>query len=233
MISVVIPLFNEQGSLEPLQERLYKVMKELGEYEIIYVDDGSTDSSLEVLKKLKGAYPEVRIISLSRNHGQSTALIAGFKICRGDWIVTLDADLQNPPEEIGRLFEHREKFDFITGIRKERKDSSVKKTSSCIAGFFRRLILDDATQDVGCSLRAFRREVIECIPLFKNFHRFFPFFAAQAGFRVEQIPVAHQARTVGKSKYGTLKRLREGICDLIGASWLKKRLMLYEIKYQC
>lgn len=234
MISVIIPLFNEQESLKRLQKRLSEVLKRVhSDYEIIYVDDGSTDSSLDILKELKKIYPLIRIISFKKIQGQSVALFAGFKASRGEWIITLDADLQNPPEEIPRLLEFTVDYDFITGIRTPRKDGFVKKIASKIARFFRWLVLRDTTQDVGCSLRLFKREVIDYLPLFQHFHGFVTFLAREAGFRVKEIPVAHSSRKFGKSKYGIIKRAKQGIFDLIGVFWLKRRFIRYEIKYKC
>ncbi|MCD6093576.1 MAG: glycosyltransferase family 2 protein [Candidatus Omnitrophica bacterium] len=228
MISVIIPVFNEQESLKILQKKLHKVMARIcSEYEIIYVDDGSTDYSLKVLKEIKRDYPLIKVISFKKNQGQSTALFAGFKEAKGDWIITLDADLQNPPEEISKFLEFKDDFDFITGIRTERKDSFLKKISSGIARFFRQVILKDITKDTGCSLRMFKKEVIEHFPAFRNSHRFFPFLARSMGFKVKEIPVQHNPRKFGKSKYGILKRGKEGIFDLWGVSWLKRRLIKY------
>ncbi len=231
--SVVIPLFNEEEVLPVLQERLHLVCEKLSSsYEIIYVDDGSTDSSMDVLNKLKNNYPSIRIISFNKNQGQSAGLFAGFHASRGEWIVTIDADLQNPPEEIPRLFEFKDGFDFITGTRAKREDSLIRKISSKTARVFRWVILRDTTQDVGCSLRMFKREIVDSLPYFKNFHRFFTFLTREAGFKIKEVPVKHDARTFGKSKYGVFNRAKEGIFDLVGVFWLKKRLIRYEIKYQ-
>jgi len=171
--SVVVPLFNEEKSLRPLQVRLHSVMERLSAgYEIIYVDDGSKDASFEVLKALKEEYPKIQIISFKDNKGQSAALFAGFKASSGKWIFTIDADCQNPPEEFFTLLKFKDNFDFITGIRKDRKDSFLKKASALIARFFRRLVLRDTTVDIGCSLKLFKREVINSLPTFKNFLHF-------------------------------------------------------------
>ncbi len=228
--SIVIPVFNEAQNLPLLQRELQRVMQEIGsEYEIIYVDDSSTDCSLEVLKKIAQEYGQVRLISFLNNRGQSQALHAGFKASRGEWIITLDADGQNPPGEISRLLAVEGEFDFITGIRAKRKDSFLKKLSSKAARLVRRLVLKDTTKDIGCSLRMFKREVVETIPLFNNFHRFFTWLVNICGFSVKEVEVAHQQRKFGKSKYGTFKRLLEGIFDLWGVFWLKKRLINYEV----
>jgi glycosyltransferase involved in cell wall biosynthesis len=224
--SVVIPLYNEEQNLPLLQERLHTVCEGTSRsYEIIYIDDGSTDSSLEILKKIKENHPAVRFVSYRKNQGQSSALFAGFMASRGRWVITLDSDLQNPPEEIPRLMEFEKEFDFITGIRKERKDSAFKRLSSGIARSFRQVVLNDITQDTGCSLRMFKREVITGLPYFRNFHRFFTLMAREAGFNIKEVPLKHNERKFGTSKYSTWKRAKEGIFDLIGMFWLKRRLI--------
>lgn len=228
--SVVIPLFNEEESLPWLGQELGRVMALLGaEYEIIYVNDGSTDNSGKVLEEMK-MNPAVRIVSLKTNQGQSAALHAGFKHARGQWIITLDADGQNPPQEIMPLLRARDEVDFITGVRKVRRDSLARKLSSQTAKFLRRLVLGDTTRDTGCSLRVFRREITDNLPFFKNFHRFFPFLVKKRGFTIKEVYVQHNPRRFGRSKYGTFKRAGEGIFDLWGVFWLKKRLLNYEVK---
>jgi glycosyltransferase involved in cell wall biosynthesis len=203
-----------------------------GEYEIIYVDDGSNDSSSEILRALGQKFPKIRVVSFQQNCGQSAAFYAGFKSAQGEWIITLDADGQNPPEEITPLLEFYEKFDFVTGVRKSRSDHWSKKVASRIARLFRRSLLGDTTKDVGCSLRIFRREVVDALPFFRNFHRFFVFLVRTRGFSVKEVSVAHHQRAVGKSKYGNWKRLQEGVFDLWGVWWLKKRMIKYEIKHE-
>jgi glycosyltransferase involved in cell wall biosynthesis len=231
--SVVIPLFNEEETLPLLHEKLHTVCESISkDYEIIYVDDGSTDSSPEILEGLKNDYPTVRVVSFKQNRGQSAGLYAGFKESRGTWIITLDADLQNPPEEILKLWKSRDGFDFITGIREKRKDSLLRIISSRIAKYFRWLTLGDTTQDIGCSLRIFKREIVDRLPYFRNFHRFFTLLTREAGFRIKEIPLKHHVRQFGESKYTTFQRAREGIFDLIGVFWLKRRLIQYEIKDQ-
>jgi len=231
--SVVVPLYNEENSLQALNGKICKVMEALAEeYEIIYVDDGSCDSSLDILKELKLSFPQLKIISFKENQGQSVALFAGFIEARGRWIVTLDADLQNPPEEIIKLLKYRKDFDFITGIRKRRKDVFLRRISSLIAKFFRWVVLGDRTKDVGCSLRLFRRQIIDFLPFFRNFHRFLPFLVRLSGFKVKEVEVLHQPRRFGKSKYGVWRRAKEGLFDLVGLFWLKRRIIKYEIKYR-
>lgn len=223
--SVVIPLFNEAESLRILQERLYLVMRALScLYEIIYVNDGSNDNSLERLDELKKEYENVKIVSFKKNQGQSAALYAGFRKAQGAWIITMDADCQNPPEEISKLIKEKERADFIAGIRKRRKDTLLRKISSGTARWFRCAVLNDTTQDTGCSLKLFKREIIGGVPLFINFHRFFTFIVRKSGYSVKEIYIEHCPRRFGKSKYRFLKRAGQGVFDLAGMFWLKSRL---------
>jgi glycosyltransferase involved in cell wall biosynthesis len=232
--SIVVPVYNEEASLTPLQKRLHEVMGKTGsEYEIIYVDDNSKDSSLNVLEGLKKEFPQISIISLKEHKGQSVALFVGFKSSKGRWIITLDADLQNPPGEICELLKFKNDFDFITGIRIKRRDSIFRKASSKIAQHFRQAVLRDTTKDTGCSLRMFKREVIDSIYFFDNFHRFFTFLVRKKGFRIKEVYVKHGPRKFGKSKYGTLERAVAGLFDLFGVFWLMKRSINYEIKHKC
>jgi len=221
--SIIAPLLNEEESLVPLQEELSNAMEGLsGGYEIIYVDDGSTDSSLAVLEKLKKNFPEIRIISFKENKGQSAALLAGFRESRGKWIITLDSDLQNPPDEIFRFMPFKDSFDLVAGIRTKIKDAFSRIAASFTAAFFRRLVLGDRTKDIGCSLRMFKREVADSVPCFDNFHRFFTFLVREKGFSVKEVPVDHRPRRFGRTKYGILNRARSGISGLQLAYRLKR-----------
>jgi len=205
------------------QEELNPVLKKLSrKYEIVYIDDGSTDSSLAVLKELKKKFSNISIVSLKENKGQSAALRAGFKVSRGKWIITLDADLQNPPQDIFKLLPFRENFDFITGVRNNRKDASFRIFSASVAKFFRWVLLKDNTTDTGCSLRMFKREIADAIPFVRNFHRFFSFLVKIKGFSVKEVNVSHRPRKYGKSKCNFLKRICESILDLCNVHRLKK-----------
>jgi glycosyltransferase involved in cell wall biosynthesis len=223
--SVVIPVYNEEEALPLLNRRLRKVMEKLScEYEIIYVDDGSTDASPEILKGIKNSHPgKIKIVSFQNNRGQSKALMSGFESSLRSWIITLDADLQNPPGEIFKLLRFKNDFDFITGVRKKRRDAFTKKLSSKVAMYFRRLILKDTSKDSGCCLRIFRREIINSVNFTKNFHRYFPFIAKMQGYSVKEVDVRHSPRRFGKSKYGNFKRAKEGIFDLLGILCLKEK----------
>ena len=220
--SVVIPLYNEEEPLPVLQEELHAAMESLGrDYEIIYVNDGSTDSSLEALLALKEKYPKIRIISLMKNKGQCKALAAGFRAALGEWIITLDADLQNPPSEIWKLLEFKNGYDLITSRRKRRKDSYSKIIASMLARLIRFMVLGDTCKDAGAALRIYRRSMIGRIPLFRRFYFYFPYLARTRGFKVKEIDVEHRHRRYGRSKYGNLKRAAEGAVDL----WKVRRIV--------
>lgn len=226
--SVIVPVFNEERSLALLQKRLHKSLEGLSRrYEIIYVNDGSIDSSLKILSTLKRKYPKIKVISLDKNRGQTEALFAGFGAARGKWIITLDADLQNPPEEIAKLIQYRHEFDFVAGIRKNRKDNLLKKASSAIAHFSRWIILKDTTRDAGCTLRLFKKELAGSLPFFKNCYLYFPFLLKIKGFAVKELDVDHRPRMSGKTKYGIFERAVEGIFGLYIAYRLKRQYISF------
>lgn len=231
MISIVCPFYNEKENLQELCERLLKAAEKLPvPWEIIFVNDGSTDGGTEELKAIAGATPQIRLVELTRNHGLTTALYAGLQEARGEILATLDADLQNPPEELPRLYSLMEDADMVTGIRLNRKDSIVKKISSIIANTIRRTILQDQIADVGCSLRIFRRSIMENFYPYQGMHRFFPAIAELRGFKIKQVPVGHNNRTRGKAKYGLFNRLLGPLWDLFSVRWLLTRKIDYKIK---
>jgi len=224
--SVVIPVYNEEASLAILQERLNKARRELPEEsEVVYVNDGSIDKTSEILREIARNMPEVKIVTLSKNLGKSSALRAGFKTARGKWIITLDADLQNHPEDIVTLLRYKDNFDFIGGIRVDRKDPFTRMIASGIARFFRMMLLGDTTRDMGCGLTVFRREILDTLVFFRNFHRFFTYLVRIEGFSIKEVPVLHSPRRFGQSHSRILKRGVEGVFDLFGVLWLKSRLI--------
>jgi len=224
--SLVIPVYNEQDSLKILHRKIVDVfLQDKSSFEIIYVDDNSSDGSLNILRSLAREDNKVKIIAFSAHHGQSSALFFGFKASRGNWIITLDADLQNDPSAIKEFLPLKNSFDLINGIREKRQDAFLKIISSRLAYFARRLVLGDETLDTGCSLRMFKREILDYIPCFNNFHRFFPYLVKRAGFNTTYIKIQHFPRKFGSSKYGIWGRLKAGMFDLLGVYWLSKRLI--------
>ena len=216
-ISVFLPVFNEEDNIELLNLNLTEELTKLGRsYEVIYVDDGSTDDSLAKLREITASDRKVRVISLRRNYGQTAAMSAGIDHARGSILIPMDADLQNDPADIARLL-HKldEGYDVVSGWRKNRKDKMVtRKIPSMLANRLISWIGGVPLHDYGCSLKAYRRESLEDVRLYGEMHRFIPIYAAWAGARVTEIPVEHHARTMGKSKYG-LSRTLKVVFDLM------------------
>src|SRR3989440_2714616 len=216
-ISVFLPVFNEEPNLRPLHEKLDRALAQLGRSaEIIYVDDGSTDGSLNVLREIAARDKRVRVIALRRNYGQTPAMAAGIDAARGEVLIPMDADMQNDPADIGRLLDKiDEGYDVVSGWRKNRQDKLfTRKIPSMIANRMISWIGGVPLHDYGCSLKAYRRESLEDVQLYGEMHRFIPIYASWSGARVTEIPVEHHARTMGKSKYG-LSRTIKVIFDLM------------------
>jgi glycosyltransferase involved in cell wall biosynthesis len=232
-ISVFLPVLNEEPNLLPLHARLGEALRKLGRSaEIIYVDDGSTDGSLNVLRQLAQVDARVRVISLRRNYGQTPAMAAGIDAAKGKVLIPMDADLQNDPADIARLLERLDEgYDVVSGWRKNRQDRLItRKIPSMIANRMISWIGGVPLHDYGCSLKAYRRESIADVRLYGEMHRFIPIYASWAGARVTEIPVEHHARTMGKSKYG-LSRTFKVIFDLMTikfmASYQTKPLYIF------
>jgi glycosyltransferase involved in cell wall biosynthesis len=216
-ISVFLPVFNEEPNLRPLHEKLDLALAELGcSAEILYVDDGSTDGSLEVLRELAARDPRVRVIALRRNYGQTPAMAAGIHAARGRVLIPMDADMQNDPVDIARLLDKLDEgYDVVSGWRKKRKDPLfTRKIPSMMANWLISKIGGVPLHDYGCSLKAYRRESLEDVQLYGEMHRFIPIYASWSGARVAEIPVEHHPRTMGKSKYG-LSRTIKVVFDLM------------------
>ncbi len=229
MISLVIPVYNEEGNLTQLMERIRPVMTSMGRpYEVVFVDDGSRDRSLEILEGFAQS-SEVRVVELTRNYGQHAAILAGFSIVRGEIVVTLDADLQNPPEEIPRLIATMEEggFDVVGTIRRGRKDSFFRIIPSKIVNMVARKITGVRMTDWGCMLRAYRRAVVERMSACHEHATFIPALATHFGKRVTEIEVAHEERHGGKSNY-PLRKLINLQFDLVASfSDLPIKLIMY------
>lgn len=216
-LSLFLPVLNEEDNLRPMHTKIREALSSLGKTaEVIYVDDGSTDKSLQILREIAAEDSRVRVISLRRNYGQTAAMSAGIDAAKGDILIPMDADLQNDPKDIARLLEKlNEGFDVVSGWRKNRKDKLImRKIPSWIANRVISKIGGVPLHDYGCSLKAYRRDVIQDVKLYGEMHRFIPIYASWAGARVTEIPVDHHARTMGKSKYG-ISRTIKVIFDLM------------------
>jgi glycosyltransferase involved in cell wall biosynthesis len=227
-LSVVVPVKDEAGNVAPLAREIAAALKAEPSYEIIFVDDGSIDSTSKELVALRPSLP-VRILVHARNLGQSRALLTGVRAARGNVIVTLDGDGQNDPADIPRLLElfRREaggpSFAMVAGERLKRRDSWSKRLASRIGNGLRRALLDDRANDTGCGLKVFRREAFLDLPYFDHMHRYLIALMLREGLEVRFMPVNHRPRGEGRSKYGVLDRALVGISDLFGVMWLKRR----------
>jgi glycosyltransferase involved in cell wall biosynthesis len=234
-MSIVIPVKDEEENIDILAREINSSMANISlSWECIWVDDGSTDRTTEKLRELHDNDSRHRFLILTRNFGQSAALVVGFENSLGNIIVTLDGDGQNDPYDIPRLIEIMQKqdADMVNGIRQKRYDSFVRKISSKIANSFRNWVTGDRVTDVGCSLRVFRFQCVKRIPLFKGMHRFFPTLVRMQGFtRIIEAPVNHRPRMRGTTKYGIQNRLWVGLADLAAVKWMQRRLVFPEIKF--
>jgi len=230
--SVVVPIKDERDNLVPMLEGLLTVMNSYAvsqtrPFEIIFVDDGSTDGSSEELDRLAIQYSHVRVFHLDRNYGKTCALAAGFSQSSGELIIEIDGDLQQDSNDILKLLPYTATYDLVCGWRQQRQDGLVKKMSSRIANRVRNYFTHDGVHDTGCPLKIFRRPVLERICLFEGMHRFFPALARMHGFTVMEVPVRHYARIHGISKYSMGNRLFKSLYDLIAVRWMQTRVLRY------
>lgn len=229
-LSIVAPIYNEEENISLLYESIISTMlNKIEHFEIILVNDGSTDNSSHILNQLTLQDPHVHTIHFSKNYGQTSAIWAGMKHATGKYIALIDADLQTDPSDIFKLLPYLANYDFINGKRVNRQDTLTKKISSKIGNNIRNVITNDTIQDTGCPLKLFKREIIPTLYLFDGMHRFLPTLVKINGFRVIEIPISHKERVYGKSKYGILNRAFVGLIDTFVIGWIKKRQLKYEI----
>ncbi|WP_297694595.1 glycosyltransferase family 2 protein [uncultured Eudoraea sp.] len=220
LISIVIPLYNEEENVVLLTNKIHESLKGYL-YQIIYVDDFSTDNTRKVVKEMKD--PNVHLIALKKNYGQSLALAAGIDYAKGEYIITMDGDLQNDPQDIPKMMEHvvSGEYDVVTGIRQKRKDSLVKKIPSKIANFMVRRVTKLDIKDNGCALKVFTRDIAKDLNLYGEMHRFITLLAHLEGAQIKQVPVKHHARNAGVSKYG-LERVFKVVADMMLLLFIRK-----------
>lgn len=233
--SVVIPCYNEEGNLPVLIERITKAIAPLAvSYEIVITDDCSKDKSWQILQEMTQAYPQLRAQRFAFNCGESAAVWAGIKSARGDYVITMDADLQNDPVEIPRFVQALEHYDCVSGSRVQtrgRGDNILRVITSRVGNAVRNWLSGDQVSDSGCTFRAFRRECADNLIPFSGMHRFMPTLIKWEGYRVGEIPVVNQPRHAGRSHYGFWNRLIF-LQDLLAVRWMKKRRIRYQIADQ-
>jgi len=223
-ISFVIPVFNEASNLVPLFNEIQEVADTIGQsYEIIFVDDGSSDNSQAVIRSLQECSQAVRLLSFRENRGQSAALAGGFQVATGSIIITLDADQQNDPRDIPRMLKEFGPYDMVNGWRRQRRDTLSKKVASRIGYLMRNLLTGDTIRDTGCSLKVMRADLAKRIKPFRGMHRFLPTLVRLEGGRVFEVPVNHRPRIRGVSNYSNWRRGIEGFQDLLAVRWMIKR----------
>ena len=230
-LSLVVPVYNERENLPLLVEEIARALPGR-RYEIVAVDDGSTDGSLDVLRALKREHPELHIVAFAANAGQTAAFAAGFDAARGGVIVTLDADLQNDPADIPAVIAELERSGAaaVAGYRVNRHDSAWKRLQSSIANGVRNRLNRETIRDTGCSLKAFRAEAVRALPLFNGMHRFLPTLVRMRGGTVAEVPVRHRPRRFGRTKYGMWNRVFRALADALAVRWMQRRALRYRVR---
>lgn len=224
-LTLVAPVYDEEENVRPLYERVLEAMTGRDDWELVLVDDGSRDRSPALIRELTQQDPRVVGVFFERNCGQTAAMGTGIAVARGALIATLDSDLQNDPRDIPGMLEVLGESDAVVGYRLKRNDNWLRRVSSRIANGIRNKISGDEIRDTGCSLKVFRAEAIQAIPLFEGMHRFFPTLLRYHGFTVVEHPVSHHPRVAGTSKYGVMNRAWRAFKDLLAVRWMRGRLI--------
>ncbi|HEY0156574.1 MAG TPA: glycosyltransferase family 2 protein [Thermoanaerobaculia bacterium] len=232
-LSVVFPVYNEEENIPLLLREIAAAVEGRGwTYEIVAVDDGSSDRSLDVLRSLRQQYPTLRVLALQKNSGQTAALDAAWRAAQGRLVVSLDADLQNDPADIPSMMQKLEQAqaDMVIGVRVNRRDTWSRKMQSRIGNGVRNWITGDRITDTGCSLKLVKKEAVDRVRLFTGMHRFLPTLVRYAGYKVVEMPVNHRPRQFGTSKYGAMNRAFRGLADCFAVRWMGKRMLRYSVR---
>lgn len=228
-LAIVIPVLNEAENIVPLLQEIESALGGRNGYDIIVVDDGSSDATPAVLAQCRERHPQLQVLRHAECRGQSAALLSGVRHARREWIATLDGDGQNDPADIPRLRDAIRRasrpVSLVSGDRRQRRDGWLKRVSSRLANRVRGVVLGDGTPDTGCGLKLFRRSVFMALPHFDHMHRFLPALVQMQGGEVLSVEVGHRARRHGRSKYGVHNRLWVGLVDLLGVLWLQRRAL--------
>lgn len=231
-LSVIVPVKNEQENILPLLAEIHAALESVCVFEVIYINDGSTDQTPQILQQAMTQYPRLRVLTHVQSCGQSTAVMSGVRAARGEWIATLDGDGQNDPADIPKMLAvardpaQPANLQLVAGWRKQRKDTWLKRISSRIANGVRSRMLGDATPDTGCGLKLLPRNVYLQLPFFNHMHRFLPALVRRNGGTTLSVEVHHRPRIRGTSNYGLHNRLWVGIVDMFGVMWLQRRMKL-------
>lgn len=230
-ISVVAPVYNEKDNVSRFIEKVENSLKKsFDSYEIILVNDGSTDGSKEILNEEAKKNGHVKVFHFTKNNGQTAALDFAFKKASGDLVLMMDSDLQTDPEDVYTLLPYIKEYDMVNGKRETREDGLKRKISSVVGNSVRNYITGDDIKDTGCPLKLFKKEVVKSFYLYEGMHRFLPTLAKINGFKVVEIPVKHYDREFGYSKYGVFNRLFKGLKDAFAVRWMKKRRLRYQVE---
>src|SRR5438477_4745383 len=232
-LSIVFPVFNEEENIPILLDVIAAAMRgQPWSYEMVAVDDGSRDRSLEVLRRSRTKYPNLRVLTFEKNSGQTAALDAAWRAARGKYVVSLDADLQNDPADIPKMMQALDErgVDMIIGVRVNRNDTWSRRMQSKIGNGVRNWLTNDQITDTGCSLKLVKREAIDRVKLYTGMHRFLPTLVRMQGYKVAEMPVNHRARKFGVSKYGAMNRAFRGLADCLAVRWMSKRTLNYRVK---
>ena len=232
-LSVVFPVFNEEENIPILLDEIAAAMRgQPWSYEMVAVDDGSRDRSLEILRRSRGKYPNLRVLTFEKNSGQTAALDAAWRAARGKYVVSLDADLQNDPADIPPMMRKLEESgaDMVIGVRVNRQDTWTRRMQSRIGNGVRNWITGDQITDTGCSLKLVKRGAVDRLSLYTGMHRFLPTLVRMRGYKVVEMPVNHRARKFGVSKYGAMNRAMRGLVDCLAVRWMSKRTLNYRVK---
>jgi glycosyltransferase involved in cell wall biosynthesis len=229
-LSIIAPAYNEAANIEPLYESIRSALSVAPPWELLIVDDGSSDATGEIVRRLSGRDPRVVGVFLAARRGQTAATVAGLRRARGDAIATIDADLQNDPRDLPAMLQRLVDCDAVVGYRVARRDGFVRRASSRFANAVRNRLTGDSIRDTGCSLKVFRREAILAVPMFEGMHRFLPTLVRYQGYTVVEHPVSHHPRLRGVSKYGIRNRAWRSFKDLLAVRWMRARTIRYEMR---
>ncbi len=232
-LSVVFPVYNEEQNIPVLLDEIGAALRgQPWSFEMVAVDDGSRDRSLEILRQSRSKYPNLRVLTFEKNSGQTAALDAAWRAARGKYVLSLDADLQNDPADIPPMVRNLEESgaDMVIGVRVNRQDTWARKVQSRIGNGVRNWITGDRITDTGCSLKLVKHEAIDRVSLYTGMHRFLPTLLRMRGYKVVEMPVNHRARKFGVSKYGAMNRAVRGLVDCLAVRWMSKRTLNYRVK---